>query len=62
MVNERVVIPGRMIRRVTSSRKWWLLLSLHLHVMDGTELVFRFGACSTGDAVKMLAKPVGISL
>ncbi|MFH2122593.1 MAG: hypothetical protein ABIJ50_03800 [Pseudomonadota bacterium] len=60
VVHERVVIPRRMIRRVTTSRKWWLLQSLHLHIMDGTELVFRFGACSTRGAVKMLAKPVGV--
>lgn len=52
--SEVVRIPRARIRRVSASRQWWILHSLHLELDDGSEWTFRFGAFSPRRALAAL--------
>jgi hypothetical protein len=54
MMQERTKISRDLIQQVTTSRKWLILGSLHLHLHGGQELVFRFGACPFRGALSAL--------
>jgi hypothetical protein len=54
IMQERTKIPRDLIWQVTTSRKWLILGSLHLHVSGGQELIFRFGACPLRGALSAL--------
>jgi hypothetical protein len=54
MMQERAKIARDLIQQVTTSRKWLILGSLHLHLNYGQELVFRFGACPLRGALSAL--------
>jgi len=54
VLDEVVRFPRARIRRVTASRQWWILHSLHLGLDDGSEWTFRFGAFSPRRAIAAL--------
>jgi hypothetical protein len=54
MMLERAKIARDLIQQVTTSRKWLILGSLHLHLHGGQELIFRFGACPLRGALSTL--------
>ncbi len=57
--DKRIKIARNQIRRITTSRQWLILASLHLHLVSGEELVFRFGATPLRGAVAALTPGSG---
>ena len=57
--DDRIQIARNQIRRVSTSRNWLILGSLHLHLVSGEELVFRFGAAPLGGVVAALTPGSG---
>lgn len=55
VMDERIQIARERITRVSESREWLILRSLHLHFDSGQQLVFRFGAASPRRALAALA-------
>lgn len=54
VVDQRLQIDRKRIRRVFESREWLILKSLHLKLDGGEEFVFRFGACPVSGALAAL--------
>lgn len=54
IIDERIQIARKRICRVSESREWLILRSLHLHLDKGEELVFRFGAGSLSGVLAAL--------
>jgi hypothetical protein len=55
ILDEVVKIPRDRINRVSTSRHRFFLQSLHLHLDNGDEIVFRFGIHPVGRAAALLA-------